>query len=197
MRLRETEAVADADLPLAELKARLRLGAGFSDDAAQDATLRGWLRAALAAIESRISKALIARDFTLTLPGWRDPDGQGLPLAPVSAISEVRLYDGTGSQAVLDPLRWSLVRDDHRPRLEGRHLSLPALPKGGWVEIDLTAGFGGFADLPPDLAQAVLMLAALYHDHRHEGVGAVAAMPFGVAALLEPWRVVRSFGGRR
>lgn len=197
MRLREVAPVADGDLPLAALKDQLRLGSGFADEGGQDAVLRGWLRAALAAVERRLDKALISRSFILDLPGWSDAEAQVLPIAPVSAITEVKLFDAGGASSVLDGARWRLVADAHRPRLEGQHLTLPVLPKGGRVEITLTAGFGSFAQLPPDLRQAVLMLAALYHDHRHEGLAPVSAMPFGVAALLEPWRVVRSFGGRR
>lgn len=195
MQLRELAMLPDGALPLAALKDHLRLGAGFADDEAQDAVLRGWLRAALAAIERRIDKVLIERDFRLILPQWNTGDSQVLPLSPVSALLAVQLYDGQGVVTPLDTTRWGLVQDAHRPRLEGPYLSLPALPKGGRVEITLTAGFGTFAEVPADLQQAVLLLAAQYHDQRHEP-GGPQALPFGVSGLLAPWRVVRTFGGR-
>ena len=49
--------------------------------------------------------------------------------------------------------------------------------------------------VPPDLAQAVLLVAARYHEDRsYEGTH--SAMPFGVSALIERWRAVRVLGGR-
>ena len=49
--------------------------------------------------------------------------------------------------------------------------------------------------MPADLAQAVLMLAARYHEDR-SFEGSQSAMPFGVSALIERWRSVRVLGGR-
>ncbi|MFC0280101.1 hypothetical protein ACFOHK_11170 [Falsigemmobacter intermedius] len=113
MRLREVAPVADGDLPLAALKDQLRLGSGFADEGGQDAVLRGWLRAALAAVERRLDKALISRSFILDLPGWSDAEAQVLPIAPVSAITEVKLFDAGGASSVLDGARWRLVADAH------------------------------------------------------------------------------------
>ena len=47
MMLIEETTVPEAALPLAEFKAHLRLGTGFSDDDVQDPVLPGFLRAAL------------------------------------------------------------------------------------------------------------------------------------------------------
>lgn len=73
---------------------------------------------------------------------------------------------------------------------------MPDPPEGGAIVIAFRAGFGDdFTALPPDLGQAVLMLAAQYHEARHEGGAEHGAMPFGVAALIERWRRVRILGG--
>ncbi len=69
MNLSELSPVPQAELPVAQLKEHLRLGTGFADEAVQDGLLAGDLRAALAAIEGRTAKALIARDFLLELGG--------------------------------------------------------------------------------------------------------------------------------
>lgn len=45
------------------LKDHLRLGSGFADDGMQDGLIEGYLRAAMAAIEGRIGKVLLARRF--------------------------------------------------------------------------------------------------------------------------------------
>lgn len=197
MMLTEVTPVAASELPLVEFRDHLRLGTGFADAGAEDAALLAYLRAALAAIEGRTAKALIAREFRLVLGFWRGRDGQPLPLSPVSAVSAVTLRDAAGGAVLVDPARYHLVPDLARPRLAAVSGSLPMIPNAGTVEIAFTAGFGpAWGDVPVDLAQAVLMLAAQYYEMRHDGAGEVAAMPFGVMALIERWRTVRVLGGR-
>ena len=84
MMLVELSAVSAADLPLAGLKAHLRLGSGFADDALQDDVLEGYLRAAMTAIETRIGKILLTRRMSWTVTAWAKFACQALPVAPVS-----------------------------------------------------------------------------------------------------------------
>jgi uncharacterized phiE125 gp8 family phage protein len=195
MMLSEVTAVPQAALPVAEFKDHLRLGTGFADDGSQDLLAESYLRAAIAAIEGRVGKALIARDFLLSLEGWRWPDSQALPVAPVSAVASLTILDRDGVADLIDPARYLLVRDVQRPRVAAAGSVLPGVPQGGRIEILFTAGFGpSWADVPADLAQAVFLLAAGYHENRHEREEATG-MPFGVTALIERWRTVRVLGG--
>lgn len=195
MMLSELSPVAQAALPVQAFKDHLRLGTGFADDGAEDALAEAYLRAALAAIEGRIGKAILTRDFRLELSDWRDDWAQALPVAPVSAIISVALRDEAGAVETVDAGRYALERDAHRPRLKAVGSYLPGVPAGGTVEVVLTAGFGpAWADVPPDLAQAVFLLAAEYHEHRHD-TERRQAFPLGIAALIERWRNVRVLGG--
>lgn len=117
MMLTERVAVPDAALPVQAFRDHLRLGTGFAGLGEEDAALAGFLRAAIAAIEGRTAKALIAREFRLSLGFWRDPAGQPLPLAPVSAVVAVRLLDGMGTANDLPQGLYRLVQDSVRPRL--------------------------------------------------------------------------------
>lgn len=193
MLLKELSTVAPAALPLAAFKEHLRLGTGFADDTVQDALAEGYLRAALAAIEGRTAKVLLARDFALTLRDWRDPAAQTFPLAPVAAVLSVTLRDRDGLASIVSPARYRLERDLQRPRLAGAGGLLPGVPVGGEAEVAFTAGFGDWAAVPADLQQAVLLLAAQYHEHRHD-MGQ-AGLPGAVAVLIERWRTVRVLGG--
>lgn len=195
--LSEQTQVASAVLPVADFKDHLRLGKGFADDAQQDALAESYLRAALAAIEGRIGKALLQRSFLLELEDWREPGEQPLPLAPVQAVGSVALVDATGGRSGVAATAWRLVRDLQRPRIAAVGMLLPAVPNDGTVEIVFDAGFGpAWADVPADLQQAVFLLAAQYYEQRHEGVpGDAGALPFGVMALIERWRTVRVLGG--
>lgn len=196
MMLSEETAVPVTALPVAALKDHLRLGSGFSDDGMQDALIQGYIRAAMAAIEGRIGKVLVTRRFRWRLENWRWSDRQTLPVAPVSAVLSVTLLDGAGPPATVDPARYRLVPDMHRPSLVSSGTALPSIPTAGWVEIVFEAGFGSaWDDVPADLQQAVLMLAAEYHEHRHEFGMREAALPFGILSLIERWRTVRILGG--
>ena len=195
MMLTELQRVPDAALPLGACKEHLRLGAGFIDDGGQDGLIRGYLRAAIAAVEARIGKALMAREFRLRLADWRDARGEVFPVAPVLSVETVTLFDREGAATPLEPARWRLEPDLHRPRLRPTGWLLPHPVSGGAVEVTFTAGFGAdWQSVPPDLAQAVMILAAQYHESRH-GNSTGPAMPFGVMALIERWRVVRSSAG--
>lgn len=195
MMLIEQTAVPVAALPVQGLKDHLRLGTGFSDDGMQDVLIEGYLRAAIAGIERRIGKVLLSRQFLWVLEAWRDLAGQALPVAPVTAVVSVALVDGAGVVTVVDPARYRLVSDTHRPRLAAAGVLLPVVPVDGKAEVVFDAGFGAtWSGVPADLAQAVLLLAAEFYERRHEA-GLVAGLPFAVQALIERWRNVRVLGG--
>ncbi|SNT38021.1 phage conserved hypothetical protein, phiE125 gp8 family [Antarctobacter heliothermus] len=108
MMLVEETQVLEAALPVDALKYHLLLGSGFTEGDLQDPVLVSFLRAAIAAIEGRTSKALITRGFLVTLDGWTAPDTQRLPVAPVQAITEVALVDAIGVATVVDPVAYRL-----------------------------------------------------------------------------------------
>lgn len=197
MMLIEQGGVPQAALPLQTLRDHLRLGSGFADDSFQDGLLEGLLRAAMAAVEGRTSKILLSRSFVLTLDDWRDASEQALPVSPVSAVGSVTLFDIAGVAAVVAADRYRLVRDLHRPKLAATGTVLPAVPEGGRVEVVFQAGFGaGWEQVPPDLGQAVILLAAEYYEMRHEaGQREGGGLPLAVQVLIERWRTVRLLGG--
>lgn len=194
MMLTELTLLPGSALPVQALKDHLRLGTGFSDDGLQNGLIEGYLRAAIAGIEGRIGKVLIARRFLWVLEEWRDLGGQALPVAPVTGVVSVSLVTAAGGITVVDPARYRLVPDTHRPRLAAAGVLLPVVPVDGRAEVVFDAGFGPWSAVPADLAQAVQMLAAEFYEQRHE-VGTVLGLPFAVQALIERWRNVRVLGG--
>ncbi|NBO21237.1 MAG: hypothetical protein EBU97_04745, partial [Rhodobacteraceae bacterium] len=178
MMLTEEEHLATEALPMAEVRAHLRLNTGFGDDGLQDGLIEGYVRAALATIEGRIGKALFARGFRLELAQWRYPDGQPLPLSPVARIVEVTLRGADGVETALPTSRYRLFADLQRARLVGCGSDLPDIPAGGAAVIRFVAGFGpGWSDVPADLQQAVLLLVAEFHDQRSEEPGRAGGLP--------------------
>ncbi|TCP42333.1 head-tail connector protein [Rhodovulum marinum] len=196
MMLIEQTTVPATALPLDRFKAHLRLGTGFTEDGAEDALLEAFLRAAMAAIEGRTAKVILTRSFTWGVYNWRDGSRETLPVAPVTRIAELRVVDRHGTVCPCDPSSYRLERDTHFPRLAAAGTLLPSIPPGGTAEVDFDAGFGPSWDsVPPDLGQAVFLLAAHYHENRHEAALGEGHMPFGVLALIERWRRMRLTAG--
>ncbi len=195
MMLVEQTSVPMEALPLAALRDHLRLGSGFADDALQDGVLEGCLRAAMAAVEARTGKALLARVWRWSVTAWRDLGRQVLPVAPVPAVTGFAIRDMNGVETPVPPERWRLEADLHRPSIVSTGLVLPTIPVGGAAEITFEGGFGPeWTDVPADLRQAVMLLAAHYYEYRHE-VALSGGIPQGVAALIERYRNLRLFGG--
>ena len=196
MKLVELAPVPVFDLPIAQLREYLRLGTGFADDTLQDTVLEAALRGALDAIEARTGKVIFERPFRWTVSAWRSPAVQALPMAPVTAITAVSLISPTGGVPPVQLSDLVLEEDTHRPLLHPAGMSLPMIPVRGRAEVTFNAGFGAtWAEIPADLSQAVLLLAAHFYDTRHEGSLHDGNMPFGVCTLIERYRTVRILGG--
>lgn len=197
MMLMEQTQVATATLPIEAFKDHLRLGTGFGDENVQDGVLETFLRAAMAAVEARTAKALLQRDYAYTLTAWRDLGAQVLPVAPVVSLNDFVITDKANTSETVDTGRYMLEEDMHRPRLVSTGFVLPQIPVGGKARIEFTAGFGAtWGEVPADMAQAVMLMAAHYYEHRHEGAATGQTMPFGISSLIDRYRDVRLFGGR-
>ena len=194
--LNEDMPIPVAALPLQAMRDHLRLGTGFAEEGLQDGLIEAYLRAAIAVIEGRTGKALLQRVFRWVLDDWRDPAAQALPMAPVRSIALVTLRDAAGGTTVLDAATYRVIADLHRPRLAPTGQLLPSVPGGGQVEVVFTAGFGTvWSDVPADLRQAVLMLAADLYERRDEMGLREQGLPFAILSLIERWRTVRVLGG--
>lgn len=189
--LEETQ-VADAALPITELRQHLRLGTGFAEDDLQMPVLASFLRAAMAAVEGRTGKALLARDFVLTLDAWRNHEGQSLPVAPVQQVTSISIVDAEARVTAMPAESVLVERNAFAPVVRPKTTRLPAIPPKGRAEIRFRAGYGDmFADVPADLGQAVLLLAAHYYEYRDETALGQGCMPFGVTSLLARYAPMR------
>lgn len=181
-----------SDLPIEHFKAHLHLGSGFAEDAVQDQVLEGYLRAAISAIEGRTGQALYLRDFQWSVSEWQSPDSQPLPLAPVRAIHEVNIVAPDGTATAYDVGEFQIVSDSQTPVMRHVSGSLPAIPEGSNVVVRMYAGSAEeWRDVPPDLAQAVLLMAAHYYEYRSDLSLSRGCTPFGVTALIERYRTIR------
>jgi len=193
MILTELTSVLVAALPIAEFKAHLRLGTGFTDSGLQDELLEAYLRASISTIEARSGRVLLQKQYSWQLTRWRDPVRQVLPVRPVSGIVQIKLIDAAGAEVLADATDFKFVPDDICPAVEAARAALPTLPVGGLVDVVFDAGFGpAWSDVPSDLGQAVLIVAANAYENR---TGTGEAVPMAALNLLEPYRALRLMRG--
>lgn len=192
MMLIDETPVPDTALPTAAFAAHLRLGTGFGQEDLQAEVLTEFLRAAICAVEGRTGKVLLARRFTWSAAYWADRAAQALPVAPVREVWSLVLVGQDGAQSLVTPEAYWLEQDRQRPRLRSTGPGLPRIPAGGTAQIELEAGFGAAWDeVPPDLRQAVMLLAAHYYEYRNDTGLSGGCMPFGVSSLIERYRSFR------
>lgn len=198
MILIEVNQVATGVLPIAQLKSHLRLGSGFAEDSVQDDVVESYLRAALATVEGRTGQAIFEREFVWSVEKWSNGEVQSFPLAPVRAISSVTKVASDGTRETQDVAAYTFVEDVFAPKLKALSGSLPEPPTDGKIEVQLVAGSAqSWTQVPSDLAQAVLLMAAHYYEYRNDLALGKGCTPFGVTALLERYRPMRiGLGGR-
>ena len=192
MLLKETTPAAMNPVPLREFGAHLRLSHGFNDDGSEDALLEIYLRNATAVVERRTGQALIARPYLLQSACWDRKGHMTLPVGPVGQIDALR-YVGPGGTIDLDPEDWVLEPGTTRQKVTGAGGgALWPLPHGSVAEFEFTAGYGtSWNDVPDDLRQAVILLAAHYYEDRSGNIEIEGGLPYGVLSIVEQHRPVR------
>lgn len=196
MRLKEQSSPNIDALPLASFREHLRLATSFGTENLQDTILEASLRAAMAAIEARTGKALLQRTFIWQVDGWRQPDEQPVPIAPVVSLSWAKTVGRTGDETPIDLSSLVLRPSTQRPTLLPVANSLPHIPVHGFAEIGFIAGYAAdWTEMPADLAQAVLITASHFYENRHSQDAHDGNLPFPVAQLIERHRTVRILGG--
>lgn len=186
-------APGEEPVSLADLKAQLRL-----EDSSEDALLTGLISAARGHVEMLTRRVLIVQSWRLYLDNWPKrsnipPFARRIPLSPnpVRRIVSVTLYDLSGVPLILAP---ALYRLD-AARAPACLIVDPALGRpnqgGNGIEIDFEAGYGDASTVPAPLRQAILRLAALWFEHRHDGdIAMLSPTPAAVEALIAPYRVL-------
>lgn len=171
-------------LSLAEAKAWLRL-----DTADEDATVSALIVAARSLVERSARRLLMRQEWRIPLDAWPADGVLPLPLAPVSAISAIRVLaaDGTPSPVASTAYRLEGFRDPPLLVITGA-VPTPGRPRDG-IEIDVICGFSDDpAAVPEPLRHAVRLLVARWFEHRGDTLSDALALPPDIALLLSPYR---------
>lgn len=192
MRLTETAPAPALPVTLGEFSSHLRLAYGFPDDGAEDALLDLYLRNATAAIEARLGRALIRRGFRLEVGSWDRSGHLVLPVGPVESITSFRFLGPAGAVDVA-AASFALEPGTARQRVTGPGgAALPPIPAGHVAELTFEAGYGpAGSDVPGELRQAVLLLAAHFYENRRGEAAAEGGLPGAVEAIIRAERPLR------
>ncbi|WP_299651730.1 hypothetical protein [uncultured Jannaschia sp.] len=173
----DSQGIAEESLPVSELVAQLRLADQYESVPGQEARLKLRLRSAIGAVERRLGKVLIRREFILAgevKGGTRIV----LPIAPVDSVISVSASRAGAlfslGEAMIEP-------DGHQPVAVMKH----AINEGEWVRMTVHAGFGDWPDVPDALRQAVLLMAEALDAGDGPGLVPMAE------ALVAPFRNIR------
>jgi uncharacterized phiE125 gp8 family phage protein len=166
-------------VPLAELKALLRIGTSE-----EDASLAALLRAAADTCEAFTGRALLSRPIDEMVTASRRWTRLGA--APVTAIEAAALIGADGSATALAAGDYAIDIDAAG---EGWvRLLLGIEPKR--LRISYRAGMATDPNgLPEALRYGIVRLAAHFYAHRREAED--TGPPAAIAALWRPWRRLR------
>jgi uncharacterized phiE125 gp8 family phage protein len=186
-----TSGPAAEPVTLAETKAHLRVDSPY-----EDSLIASLILAARLHVERSLGLALITQSWSLYLDCWPENGRVPIPLAPVSSVSAVRVYDNADQAATIAPSLYfadAASRPARLCRRIGCVWPIPGRNVNG-VEIAFEAGFGATGSaVPQPLKQAILLLAAHWYEVREPvlvDAGKVEA-PLMVPALLAPYREAR------
>lgn len=182
---------AEPLLTLAAAKAHMRVEHG--DD---DIYIAGLIKAAESHLDGWsgvLGRALVTQTWRVLIEDFPAGPRFGLPLAPVSGVV-ITYLDQAGVERTFDAALYHLTQRADGPTIE--------LADGAtWPQVDdrpdavrvlMTCGYGAASAVPVAIRHAALMLVGGWYEQREpQVVGAsVTGVPYGVQALLSPFRRV-------
>jgi uncharacterized phiE125 gp8 family phage protein len=173
---------------LADAKAHLRIA-----HADEDALISTLVIAARQHIEGATGLKLLTQAWSIFADRWPEGSSVKLMIAPLAAVTSVKVYGEDDVAAAIDPAHYFLDRASRPPRLalrSGRVWPLPGRIANG-IEIAVSAGFGpAVTDVPAALRQACLKLVAHWYAFRGDDEG-TRNLPPAITAMLSPYREAR------
>ena len=114
------------------------------------------------------------------------------PLPPLQSVTSIKYLDTDGAEQTLDAATYRVdaVSEPGRIALDYGKSWPSTYSVINAVTVRFVAGYGTAAAVPEPIRQAILILIGELYEQRQESVPAsFAAVPFGVRALLTPYKV--------
>jgi len=147
-------------------------------------------------VEKQIDKVLIDQTWLIYLNDWPGSSEVKLPVVPVSAIIELRIWSDDDIASIVDPSHYytDLADTPQRLILRGSRIWLKPGRVANGIEIEVIAGYGpDGASVPAPLRTAMLVLIAHWYENRQPDCVGVAggSIATNLQSLLAPYKRVR------
>jgi uncharacterized phiE125 gp8 family phage protein len=187
--MKRTVEPAVEPVSLAEAKVHLKMD-GVTED---DALIAALISAAREWVERATRRALITQTWRFRSNELPSVDYIELPRPPLLAVSSFAYVDGNGDTQTWSSSNYSVLTDA-APGIVAVAYGMvwPSIrDQQDAVTVTYTAGYGATPALvPAPLRQAILMLVgAMYGNREATSAVKVEVVPFGVEALISPFRV--------
>lgn len=183
-----------AIVTLAEIKLHIRHALS---DTTEDAYLTSIVEAVTLEAEKYCNRALRPQTWKLFLDWFPDCREIEIPMAPVTAVSSVKYYDGFLSLQTMNPSLYQvdISSEPSRVALSSAQGVWPttALDKINAVEIEFTCGYATAADVPAGIKHAIkLACGSLYSSREDEVQGqSFSCSDRTFERMLYPYRLFR------
>lgn len=117
-----------------------------------------------------------------------------LPAPPLQSVTHVKYFDLNGTEQTMDSSLYQVDTISEPGRIAPAYLQVwpSTRDQMNAVTVRMVCGYGGTAQVPPDIANAVLLMVGHYYEHREE-VSDFEKFPVPNSAecLLETYRSLR------
>ena len=191
MTLKLITAPATEPVTSSEAKSHLRV-----DTTADDTLIGTLITAARQHVENHLRRALITQTWELVMDAFPAGDVIRLPRPPLVSVTSIKYTDVAGSESTFSSAAYVVDTDSTKGRVvlkSGESWPSDTLAAANGVRVRYVAGYGSAAAVPNPIRQAILLLIGTLYENRESVLVAqgvtVAQLPFGVEALLMPYRI--------
>lgn len=187
--LRPVRLAAPAVSVIDLVDAKSHMHVDYNDD---DELIEAFIAAAIAHLDGYsgiLGRCLVHQTWQQNSGEW--PSGSlRLPFPDVSGVT-VTYFDQDNAQQTLPASQYRLLEDARGAFLEwDDSFKYPSLfERGDAISVSMECGYGANkADVPASIRIAVQMLVAHFYQNREAAGAGLSETPFGVLALVSPYR---------
>lgn len=181
-----------SDEPLLAVEAKSHLRVDIADD---DVLIAGLITAAREMAEMITRRALITQTWNYVMDAFPGCDRLELPLPPLQSVISITYVDSDGNSGMVSSDDYIVDTGSVPGRIvlkSGATWPGTALRAANGVTMQFVCGYEEANDVPQAIKQAMLLYIGHLYENREAtvGVGNVQPIPFGIDALLWPYRVM-------
>lgn len=191
MALKLITAPAAEPVSTSEAKSHLRV-----DTTADDTYIGTLITVARQNVESHLRRSLINQTWEVVLDAF--PAGViRLPKPPLASVTSIKYTDDEGNESTYSSANYVVDTDTEPGRVvlkSGQTWPAVTLAAANGVRVRYVAGYGAAgSNVPQAIRQAILLVIGSLYENREDVLVAqgvsIGVLPFGVVALLAPYRI--------